>query len=387
MASDLRIGLAGLGAASAQILPCLQSVPGVRLTAATDVREEARDHFVKAYNLPTFDSIEAMSTSPDIDVIWVATPNMSHCEHTITAAKGGKHVICEKPMALSLKECDRMITAAEEAGVQLLQGHSKIFDSPIQAMRDIVKSNRLGKVVQIDTLNFNDWLQRPRLASEIDTSMGGGLVFRQGPHQVDLVRYIAGGMARSVRAVTGRHDPHFNTEGNFAALVEFENGTAASLSFNGYGYFEGTELTWNIGESGEIRPDGRSRKLQPRRTGPIEPGQKYDYLAKVAAGGEIYPRGENMPFFGLTLVSCERGVIRQSGDGLLLYTEQGYEELPLQRNAGRSAEVIELRDALAAGRTVFPDGKWGRATLEVCLAILESSRQRRDIHLCRQVPS
>jgi phthalate 4,5-cis-dihydrodiol dehydrogenase len=385
MAQALRIGLAGLGAASAQILPALQNVPGIELAAAADARKEARDAFFKAYNLPAFDTVEAMCASPDIDVIWVATPNTLHCQHTIAAANGGKHVICEKPMALSLEECDRMIAAAEAAGVQLLQGHSKIFDAPIRAIREVVASGRLGQIVQIDTLNFNDWLQRPRLASEVDTSMGGGLIFRQAPHQVDLVRYIAGGMAASVRATAGRHDPHFDTEGNFAALIEFENGAAATLSFNGYGHFDGTELTWNIGESGELRPDARSRKLRPRRTAAVEPEEKYDYLAKDA--GAIYAQGDKMPFFGLTLVSCERGVIRQSGDGLLIYTEQGLEERALPRDAGRSAEVVELRDALAAGRTVFPDGKWGRATLEVCLAILESSRQRREITLSQQVPS
>jgi len=385
MAPTLRIGLAGLGAASAQILPALQNVPGIQLAAAADARKEARDLFAKAYDLPAFDSVEAMSASPEIDVVWVATPNILHCQHTIAAANGGKHVICEKPMALSLEECDRMIAAAEAAGVQLLQGHSKIFDAPIQAIRGLVTSGRLGRVIQIDTQNFNDWLQRPRLASEVDTDMGGGLIFRQAPHQVDLVRYIAGGMAKSVRAIAGRRDPHFDTEGNFAALVEFEDGAAATLSFNGYGYFDGTELTWNIGESGEIRPDARSRRVRPRRTAPVEAEEKYDYLSKSASA--IYAQGDKMPFFGLTLVSCERGLIRQSGDGLLVYTEQGFEELAVPRDAGRSAEVVELRDALTAGRTVFPDGKWGRATLEVCLAILDSSRQRREITLARQVPS
>src|SRR4030095_7802826 len=101
MAQALRIGLAGLGAASAQILPALQNVPGVQLAAAADARKEAREAFFKAYNLPVFDTVEAMCAAPGIDVIWVATPNTLHCQHTIAAANGGKHVICEKPMALS----------------------------------------------------------------------------------------------------------------------------------------------------------------------------------------------------------------------------------------------------------------------------------------------
>jgi len=287
-------------------------------------------------------------------------------------------------MALTLDECDRMISEAERAGVQLLQGHSKIFDSPVRAMRKIVASGRLGKVVQIDSWNFNDWLQRPRIASEVDTAMGGGLVFRQGPHQVDVVRYIAGVPARSVRGMAGRWDPHFATEGNFSALIEFEGGAVGNLTLNGYGYFDVTELSWGIGEGGNQVDEPRKRKPRPRRTGPMEAAEKYDYLAKIAQGGDLYPRGKRQPFYGLTIVSCEKGAIRQSPDGLFLYAESGCEEIPVEQNAGRSAELIEFKSALAEGRTVFPDGIWGRGTLEVCLGILKSSKLRCDVPLSRQ---
>jgi len=386
MASELRVGVAGLGSVAAQILPCFRDLPGVRLAGAADVRKEARDDFAKVYDLPAHADVAVMCRSNDIDAVWIATPNTVHCEHAIAAAENGKHVICEKPMAVTLEQCDAMIDAAERNGVRLLQGHSKIFDSPIRAMRDVVASGRIGRVIQINSWNFNDWLQRPRLASEVDTRLGGGLVYRQGPHMVDVVRYVAGGLATCVRAVAGRHDPHFDTEGNFSALVEFEGGAVASLGFNGYGYFDITELTWGIGEGGQQRPDPRTKKPKPRRTGPMAAEDKYRYAAG-AAPGEVYARGERMPFFGLTVVSCERGAIRQSPDGLYLYTESGCEELPVARGPGRAAELIELCDALAAGKPVFPDGRWGRATLEVCLGILDSSRQRREIKLSRQVPS
>ena len=252
-------------------------------------------------------------------------------------------------------------------------------------MRAVVTSGRLGKVIQVNSWNFNDWLQRPRLASEVDTKLGGGLVYRQGPHIVDVVRYVAGGLATSVRGIAGRWDPHFDTEGNFSAFIEFEGGASASLSINGYGHFDVTELTWGIGEGGQQR-DPRAKKPRPRRTGPLAAEDKYRYVA-TQAQGEVYARGERQPFYGLTVVSCERGVIRQSPDGLYIYGENGCEEVPVERHVGRAAELIELRDALAMGRPVFPDGTWGRATLEVCLGILDSSRQHREIVLKRQVPS
>jgi phthalate 4,5-cis-dihydrodiol dehydrogenase len=386
MASELRVGIAGLGSVSAQILPVFEGLEGVRLAAAADLRPEARADFTRRFDLPAYEDVAEMCRTDKIDAVWIATPNMTHCEHTMAAAQNGKHVICEKPMAVSLDQCDAMIAAAEKSGVQLLQGHSKIFDAPIQAMRAVVASGRLGKVFQINTWNFNDWLQRPRLASEVDTTMGGGLVYRQGPHMVDIVRYVAGGMGKSVRAITGRQDPHFDTEGNFSALIEFEGGVAATLGFNGYGHFDVTELTWGIGEGGQQRPDAKQPKSKPRRTGPMVAEEKYHYAA-TSAPGEVYARGRRMPFFGITVVSCERGMIRQSPDGLYVYSETGCEEVPVTRNAGRAGELIELRDALAQKRPVFPDGRWGRATLEICLAMLASSREHRELPLSRQVPS
>ena len=385
MASELRVGVAGLGSVAAQILPSFRDLPGVRLGAAADARKEARDQFVKDYDLPAYEDVAEMCRSAPIDVVWIATPNTVHCEHAIAAAKNGKHVICEKPMAITLEQCDAMIDAARRNGVMLLQGHSKIFDAPVRAMRAVVTSGRLGKVIQVNSWNFNDWLQRPRLASEVDTKLGGGLVYRQGPHIVDVVRYVAGGLATSVRGIAGRWDPHFDTEGNFSAFIEFEGGASASLSINGYGHFDVTELTWGIGEGGQQR-DPRAKKPRPRRTGPLAAEDKYRYVA-TQAQGEVYARGERQPFYGLTVVSCERGVIRQSPDGLYIYGENGCEEVPVERHVGRAAELIELRDALAMGRPVFPDGTWGRATLEVCLGILDSSRQHREIVLKRQVPS
>ena len=92
-----------------------------------------------------------------------------------------------------------------------------------------------------------------------------------------------------------------------------------------------------------------------------------------------------MPFVGLTLVSCERGLMRQSPDGLYLYTDEGREEIAIPPNPGRAAELIELRDALQEKRDVFPNGEWGKANLEICLAILRSAREQRDIALAHQI--
>lgn len=381
----LRIGIAGLGVASTQVLPAFTPDAPFALAAGADIRPEARTAFQDRYGRPAVDSVEALCRRDDVDVVWISTPNTLHAEHVVTAANHGKHVVCEKPMAVTLKQCDRMIRAAAANGVQLLQGHSKIYQAPIRKIRDIVKQGRLGRVVQILSYNSNDWLQRPRLAPELDTGQGGGLVYRQGPHIIDIVRFIGGGKVATVRGVTGRADPHFDTEGHFSALLEFEDGAAAAVSFNGYGYFDVSELTWDIGESGYRQTGFRHFPGKPRITGPTDPEIKS--ASAEARNGTTDRGGEHrrQPFFGLTIVSCEKGVIRQSPDGIFVYSEDGVEEIPCTPGRGRDLELRELMDAITEGRTVFPDGRWGKATLEVCLAMMASSRDGRSRRMRHQV--
>ncbi|MBA2690087.1 MAG: Gfo/Idh/MocA family oxidoreductase, partial [Burkholderiales bacterium] len=237
------MGVAGLGAASRQILPQIARIPELELTAGADIRPAALEEFQAKYRGKAYDSVQALCESGAIDAVWIATPNVFHAEHTVIAAQCGKHVIVEKPMAVTLAEADQMIAAAERNGVKLVQGHSKIYSPAIQKIREVVLSGRLGRVIQIDTWNSNDWLQRPRLESELDTRIGGGVCFRQGPHQADIVRYLGGGQVKSVRAKTGRADKNFATEGDYTAFLEFEDGTPATMVFNAYGYFNIAELT------------------------------------------------------------------------------------------------------------------------------------------------
>jgi phthalate 4,5-cis-dihydrodiol dehydrogenase len=370
----LRVGVAGLGVASSQILPSLKPGGAFELVAGADTRKEAREAFSRTYDRPGVASVEELCARDDIDVIWVSTPNTLHADHTVAAARAGKHVICEKPMAVTLAECDRMIAAAAENGVLLLQGHSKIYQAPIKMMRQILSSGRLGRVIQIQSTNSNDWLQRPRLAPELDTRLGGGIVYRQGPHMVDIVRFLGGGMAKRVIGVAGKADPHFDAFGHFSALLEFEDGVAATLAFNGYGYFDVAELTWDIGESGYLQTGGRRFPGKRRLKGAADPQGKADGAeARTVTPEERSKSARRSPFFGLTIVHCENGAIRQSPSGLFVYSEDGVEEIACPPRGDRTDELTELADALASGRKAFPDGQWGKATLEVCLEIMASS--------------
>ena len=389
MGSVLRVGLAGLGSVSRTILGSVDTIEDVKLTAVADIRQEALDAAREKYGVETFDSVEAMCESPDVDAVWVCTPNLFHSEHTIIAAEHGKHVICEKPMAVTLEQAQAMVDAVDRNGVRYVQGHSKIFDPPIRRMREVVSSGELGRLIQLNTWEYKPWISgQPRLGSEVDSSMGGGVLYRQGPHQTDIIRGIGGGMVRSVRAVAGRWNPSFpRAEGDYTAFLEFENGVAATMAFNGYGYFDITELTWGIGEGGQRRNTDIPAPIE-RYDNFVEADAKYAF-AGIRAERERAERSSgrhNQPFFGLTIASCERGDIRQSPDGLYIYDENGRREITFDNRGQGRGELTELRDAIREERPTFPDARWGMASLEVILGILQSSNERREVTMSLQTP-
>jgi hypothetical protein len=186
-----------------------------------------------------------------------------------------------------------------------------------------------------------------------------------------------------VRAVTGRADENFATEGDYTALLRFENGARATLAFNGYGFFDSAELTWGIGEGGKRLGYPARAPRAERLAGAVDPETKYAN-PRTSEERAVRERAEQS-FFGLTIVACERGVIRQSPQGLYVYTQDGRAEIACTPDEGRSAELSELAAAVAQDRPAFPDGRWGKATLEVCIAMLQTSEEDREIALAHQI--
>jgi len=385
--------MAGLGVASTQILPPISALPYVKITAAADTRTDALAKFRDIYKGETFTSVEAMCDSPNVDAIYVATPNHLHAQHVIAAAKRGKHAIVEKPMALSIAECEAMNEAAEKHGVKLLCGHTHSFDPPIKKIREIVKNGELGKLCMINTWNYNEFMYRPRMKHELATSRG--VVLNQGPHHVDIVRLIGGGLVRSVRAMTGIWDKARGHEGSYTCYLEFHDGTPATLVYSGYGFFDTAELFSWVGEGGQYR-DPKTNLNVRARLREVRSAEEEEQLKEgMRFGGQregeyshVWKGERKQPFFGFTVVSCEKGDVRQTPDGLYIYGETEQREIRLPAGSrGREAEVEELYNAVVNDRPVFHGGRWGTATLEVCLAIIESAKKRQEVFLSHQVPS
>ncbi|HEY7221663.1 MAG TPA: Gfo/Idh/MocA family oxidoreductase [Candidatus Binatia bacterium] len=406
MTDILRMGFAGLSMDATKVLTQVAGLPNIKLAAAADAkRTAALDRFSADFGAETYDSIEKLCQSPHVDAVYIATPPELHAQHAIIAARHRKHVIVEKPMALTLDDADRMNEMAEKYGVKLLCGHTHSFDAPVRKMREIVRSGDLGKLCMVNTWNYNEFMYR-RFTDQ-DLAATHGIVLNQMPHQVDIVRLIGGGMVKNVRAVTGVWDWLRTSEGASVCFLQFEDGVAATIVYNGRGYFDTAELFWWIGEGGQPRaPDtnlnartnlqklaGTDREAQMEDLKEREMRYGAKGLAEVPAhhGWEEKvqrPARANVhqPFFGLTLVSCEKGDIRQSPDGLTIYGEKAKKEVAVSRGVrGRQAEFDELYEAIFNNRPLFHNGRWGEATLEVCLGILESARSGKELTLSHQV--
>jgi phthalate 4,5-cis-dihydrodiol dehydrogenase len=378
----LKIGIAGLGNAGEAVLACLPAHPEIQLGGVADLRPAALAAFREKYpDVPAYASVDKLCSAPSVDAVWVATPHEWHARHVISAAREGKHIICEKPMALTLEECDAMIEAA--AGRVRLLLHSKVQDPPIRMMRRIIAGGRLGRPVQIASWNYKNWILRPRLEVEINPARGGGVVYNQAPHHADIVRLVGGGLVKSVRARAGKWHPSFDCEVGYTAFLEFQEGTPAVMSLNGFGYFNVTELTWNIGETG-VRSNAAPAAGLIRFDRAASETERYQDL-RHRKGDRTAAHKRHQPFFGFTVVSCEKGDIRQSPDGLWLYTSEGRDAVPCPPFHDRAAPLLELKEALTHNRPSFPDGEWGKASLETVLAILESSRTGREVSLRHQV--
>ena len=379
----LRFGLVGLGRAAVATLPSILRHPHTSLVAAADTRADVVDQFARQYSVRGYASIEALCTDPAVDAVYIATPTHLHTQHVLAAARAAKHVIVEKPLAITLDDAERMLEAVERAGIQMLVGQSQSYEPPVRAIRGIVQSGQLGRLGMINGWYFNDWLYRPRLPAELDTAQGGGVVFRQGAHHFDVARLIGGGRVRSVRASVGVWDPARPTEGAYTAFLEFEDGAAASLSYSGYDHFHTVEFT------GQTAGGTRAADVEhaaARRT--LAAAGDAALKRQVGFGGRVRSDGvpEFAAYFGLLLVSCEHGDIRQTPRGLLVYGDDRRQEIALDlRRNGRDLMIAELYDAVCAGKPPLHNARWARATLEVSLAVLESARTHREVALHHQV--
>lgn len=394
----LKVGVAGLGLGAARIVREMEISPTIDLHAAADIDPDARERFHSVFpNAKVYNTVEELAADPSVEAVWLSTPNRLHAEHTVILANAGKHIMAQKPMSVTLPDAEVMVEAAERNHVKLLSGHSQAYSTWVRLARQLVRSGDLGRLRAINVLAYNGWLMSTRKLEDLDPAEGGGIIYRNAPHQIDCIRLIGGGMLKSVRGTFGRWMPERPYPGYYAAYMEFTDGTPAVAIQNSFGYFSADEM---------IPSGARLEQNTSAQTGAIRSAlrngtrnEAADYL-KLGIGrsqdfGEaaLDPQGGWLGAWyaadlGIVIISCERGDIRQSPNGIYVYDDNGVREFKIARGKSPSTwylQLQELYNVVVLGQRDFHNGRWGMATLEAALAITESAQTHRDVELTHQI--
>jgi len=386
------LGICGLGRAFSLMLPTFARDVRVRPVAATTPGRAARDRFEREFEAPTYDDLESLCRDPAVEAVYIASPHQFHREHAEIAARAGKHVLVDKPLALTLEDAEGMVMAAREAGVHLIVGPSHSFDEPVALVHRLIASGEVGRVRMINALNFTDFLFRPRRPEELDPATGGGVLSSQAIHQIDVVRRLGGGLVRSVTAAIGDWDAARPTEGAYSALMRFEDGAFASLTYSGYARYDSDELMDWVGELGHAKDP---RAYGKARTALAEIVDEEAETAAKRRRNYGFPDSKpdlDGPFpqahehFGFVVVSCECADLRLTPRGVWImgdrekrFVDAGPPDIP------RRGVMDALYEAAVFGREPLQSGEWGLASLEACLAIRQSAHEGRTIELRRQI--
>ena len=258
MAETVRIGLIGAGFVSDIHAHALtQYCKNVELVAVASRTEEKARRLAAAYGIPhAYGDYRALLERSDIDMVTVAIPNDLHCDAVCAAAEAGKHVVCEKPLARTLAEADRMIATCERHGRMLFYAEELLFAPKYVRARQLVEEGALGRPFLVKQWEEHDGPHEPWFW-DVDRS-GGGVVFDMGCHSIEYARWVFGKPeVRSVSATLGTfvHGEKTRGEDHSIVVVEYEGG-GIGLAENSWAKGGGVDDRAEIyGTAGHTRAD------------------------------------------------------------------------------------------------------------------------------------
>ncbi|MCX6274294.1 MAG: Gfo/Idh/MocA family oxidoreductase [Bacteroidetes bacterium] len=258
--SNLRFAIIGCGRIAERHAEHIEHL--AQLVAVCDKKPERAKMFGDKHNCPYFNSVDEMLAAvKNIDIVSVCSPNGLHAEHSIKALNAGFSVLCEKPMATSSRDCERMMQTAEKANKRLFVIKQNRFNPPLAKLKEIVDEGRLGKILSVQLNCF--WNRNDEYYSNSDWKgkklLDGGTLFTQYSHFVDLLYWIVGDV-KNVHAFTGnfmhKHNVEFEDTG--AVILEFYSGAIGTINYTVNSYKKNMEGSITIfGEKGTIKVGGQ----------------------------------------------------------------------------------------------------------------------------------
>ncbi|HEY7261052.1 MAG TPA: Gfo/Idh/MocA family oxidoreductase [Trebonia sp.] len=331
-------GIIGTGTIAAVHADAIAMLPGARLSAVTDVAAGAGQAFAAARGCAAEPSLDALLARPDVDVVCVCVPSGLHAEVGVRAAKAGKHLVVEKPIDVSLRAADRLITAARAACVALTVISQHRFDPGVTELKQLIDGGTLGTLVlgEATTKWYRTQAYYDSAPWRGTWAMDGGALLNQGIHYLDLLRWCMGPPVE-VTAVYATQAHQIEVEDTSLAIVKFASGavgtiTATTAAFPGFPQrleITGTEGTVTV-EDGQI-----VRTALLAGDASHSPGRDQTAAADPAALG----------------------------------------------TASHAAQLADLLASVDEGREPAVSGESGREALEIACAVYESSRTGHPVTL------
>jgi predicted dehydrogenase len=230
----LRFGLIGCGdIAQKRVAPALRDLKNCELVAVSRAQSALVEEFAKQFGAKSwYVNWQELLSDEDVQAVYIATPVYLHAEQTIAAAEAGKHVLCEKPMALNVAECDRMIDACKQNNVKLGVAYYRHFYPVIRRIKQILESGEIGKPV-VAQINSFEWFDppstHPRSWLLKKEQSGGGPMFDFGCHRIEVLLDLFG-KVRDVKSTLTNDFFKRDVEDVAVATFQFAQGVTATLS-------------------------------------------------------------------------------------------------------------------------------------------------------------
>ena len=327
----IRVGIIGCGVVAVSHANAIAGFPSrATLVAGADMAAERRELFVERFGVRPFERAEDLLAQSDVDSILIALPNAIHAQVAVKAARAGKHILLEKPMANTLEECDEIAEAVAANGVALSVGQSyRYYDGPWHA-KQLLDRGAVGEMVFTIATSSKNWNVGERRAWHLDRRLGGGIWLVNGVHTVNTLQWLTDSPVIAVKGMTGQRFhpreifPQVDSDDAVLALLQHRNG-----------------------------------------------------LNTVAVVTR-YHRGARKDMLEIT---CTTGAIRCERNKLWVGVDEEWQERPIVARHDKVREWDEFLTCLETGSAPPVPGSEARHTMEILLAVEESSATGREVRL------
>ena len=264
----IRAGIIGLGGIARSHAAAIAELDNVEIVAVADLFADKRAEFMEQWGVAKgYASHTELLQDPEVDAVAITLGHQLHHRLTVDACNAGKHVLVEKPMALSLEQCDAMIDAADANRVKLMVGHTQHFYGTSLKAKEILDSGRLGPLMTVVCYMSKNWNVQTRRPQYRSRYHGGGMWLANGVHVVDRLMWLLGSQAVAVSAVMGTRAHYQASDDTSTALVRCKNGVAGVAVACGYANGGPLFESHVIGANGSLKFSQHGEKFVRLGTG------------------------------------------------------------------------------------------------------------------------